>query len=165
MAKYDSLAGPQRPVDTPTQEQLNKTARAVADSKRSRPSASNGHVSYGRYARGGFSLLKLVAVVLLVFIVFNAVFIGPSSASDSWSFERVLRVLQEAPDVSSEINDLFRKSVDIVNNGLNNLPSYLDFLRVFLSPAVTIVSLLEFFVVGAYQAFRFVDYFVRILLT
>ena len=122
-------------------------------------SRSSFHYSGGA-AHATFSLFRIFICLLLVASLFGIVFRGNA---DGWNFQRLLQVLQDAPDISSKL-------IQRINEGLSNLTwdysgdiDFIQFLASSWNQTVSVISLIGFFGASAIQIFAFAFYFMKVL--
>lgn len=125
----------------------------------SNSSSDHGFSKRSRYAKGGLSLVKIAFCILLVFVVFNYMYHG---VSNGWSFTRLLKVLQNAPNVSSSVtksllSTIVQNDYDFGTGVLGLLLG--DIWRILRS----ILSLVDFFATAVLQMFVFIRYILELL--
>lgn len=111
--------------------------------------------SYGRYARGGLSILKIIALALFVIIFFSAMF-GDFIPS-SWSTARFLTILSKAPSISDGVKKAALHGLDFFTLKETGVEIVDIFVRLINFP-VRLLGLLQYVGILAYEGYAFIAY-------
>lgn len=126
--------------------------------------SSSGRSRQSRYAAGGLSLIRIAAFILLIAMLFSFVITG---SVDGWNFQRLLHLLQDAPDIATPLMNLVRKGIDLVSfpsgSGIISTAVYavLNFLWSLIGPLISVTA---FCGAALIQTVVFVQYFAFALL-
>ena len=122
--------------------------------------------SYGSASRrsygvvGAFAVFRIFAGILLFCITFTTLTGGPVG---SWSFARLLEILQNAPDASTPIIDLFRKGVVAMTTDYTSDIGIVQFFIDCWNNMAGSIAFIGFLLGGAAQILAFLFYFLRYL--
>lgn len=100
-------------------------------------------------------------ILLLVLIVASIVGIS----SDGWSFNRILQVASEAPDILTPVRQWFSDNFTVTRffkNVNTSLPLF-EFLLGYLQYTLDLIQFIAIFIVAIIQVCIFLFYFCRIL--
>lgn len=123
--------------------------------------SSSGRSRQSRYAAGGFSLVRVVACVLLIAMLFSFMYRG---TTDGWSFTRVLQILQDVPNVATPIIDFFNKGVELVTWDYSGNVVVIQWIANAWNSIAHAYSLIGFCAAASWQTMALLHYLVRVFL-
>lgn len=109
-----------------------------------------------------FSFCKTLVLILLVVTLFSFVSTG---SYDSWSFERLLLIMSECPDVYTPVSEFllqgFQPGDFSSNTGVDWLDNIFNFISGSFDLILNALSLFAFLAAGLVQVVVFVFYFAK----